>query len=70
MHKSLIRTNSASKFKLLSEIHFSYVLIFENVFRRARGNQATVAQYVSMAANAERFSNIVVSNQYADVALT
>jgi hypothetical protein len=59
----------ASEFEFLSEIHFSYMLIFENFFRRAFRDKATVTEYIGVTADTERFPYIMVSNQYTNVAL-
>ena len=60
----------ASELELLSEIHFSNVLIFQNILRRACRDQNSVTQYISVTADAERFSDIMVSDQDPDIALT
>ncbi len=57
----------ASEFELLSEIHFSDVLIFQNIFGRSGGDQAAIAQYIGTAANTECFPHIVIGNQYANI---
>ena len=62
-------SQSASEFELLSEIHFSDVLIFENVLGRPGCDQAAVTQYIGMTTNTECFSHIVVGYQNTDVAL-
>jgi hypothetical protein len=56
----------ASELELLSEIHFSNMLIFENFFRRAFRNQAAITQYIGVPADTERFAHIMVSNQDAN----
>ena len=58
----------ASELELLSEIHFSNVLIFQNGLRRSGRNQAAVAENIRVPADSQGLPNIMVGDQHPDSA--